>query len=305
MGIYDLIIVGAGPAGLTAAIYASRARLDFIVIEKAPLNGGQIMNTESIDNYPGIPGVSGFELAKKFSDHALGLGAAVTVSENIKLRLTGSEKVIELGDKSVLKAKCVVIATGSEHKKLGVAGEKELAGAGVSYCATCDGAFFRKRTVCVVGGGDVALGDALFLSRIASKVYIIHRRSEFRGAKTYVEALSKLPAVEFVYDSAVDSINGSGQVESVSIHNVENGVKRDIECSGVFIAVGEQPSCNYEELGIKVDGNGYIIAGEDTKTSLPGVFAAGDIRTKKLRQVVTAAADGANAIESVQDFLRG
>ncbi len=298
---YDLVIIGSGPAGLSAAIYARRARLHALVLEKEMISGGQVLTTEEVDNYPGLPGMNGFALGTKFREHADALGAVFAEDEVVKISRT--EDVIEVeGREKSYKTKTVIIATGAMHRKLGVFGEEELAGMGVSYCATCDGAFFRKKTVAVVGGGDVAIEDAVFLSRMCEKVYLIHRRDELRGAKVLQERLFALENVEVIWDSVVEKIEGTEKVEGLCLKNVKSGQALHLAVNGVFIAVGIKPLSSAFEGVVEME-NGYIRAGEDGKTSVPGIFAAGDVRTKALRQIITAAADGANAVTSVERYL--
>lgn len=302
---YDLIIIGSGPAGLAAAVYAQRARLNAVVIEKEMMSGGQVMTTEEVDNYPGLPGIGGFDLGMKFREHADALGASFIEGEVKKIEDLGEVKqvVCQTDDgEAVYRTRTVIIASGAMHQKLGVPGEEELAGMGVSYCATCDGAFFRKKVTAVVGGGDVALEDAIFLSRICEKVYLIHRRDALRGAKVLQERLFALDNVEVIWDTVVEEIQGDGRVEALSLLNKKSGEQSRLEVQGVFIAVGIRPVSDAFRGLVELE-YGYIRAGEDTGTSVPGIFAAGDVRTKKLRQVITAAADGANAVASVERYL--
>ena len=301
--IYDLIIIGSGPAGLAAAVYAQRAKLDTLVVEKAMVSGGQVLTTYEVDNYPGLPGIGGYDLGIKFREHADRLGARFVEDEvlNIQDGGKGAIKGVVCQGKTY-EARSLILATGAVHRKLGVPGEEELAGAGVSYCATCDGAFFRNKVTAVIGGGDVAVEDAIFLARMCSKVYLIHRRNELRAAKSLQENLLSLDNVEVIWDTVADSINGDGMVKSLSLTNVKNGQKRELDVQGVFIAVGITPESRAFEGLVDMD-HGYIRAGEDTVTSAPGIFAAGDVRTKPLRQIITAAADGANAITSVERYL--
>ena len=301
---YDVIIIGSGPAGLAAAIYGKRARLSTLVIEKQPMSGGQILNTDAVDNYPGLPGIGGFELGQKFMEHAKKMETEFVTAEVKGISADGDVKKIST-DRGDYEAKTVILATGADHRKLGVPGEQELGGMGVSYCATCDGAFFRGKTVAVAGGGDVALEDALFLARGCSKVYLIHRRDEFRGAKALQEQVKKTENIELILDTVIEEIKGEGQVQSIDISNKKTKEKRSLPVDGVFIAVGTMPNTESFSGLVKMDDAGYIIAGEDTKTSRPGIFAAGDLRTKPLRQVITAAADGANAITAVEEYLHG
>lgn len=298
---YDIIILGSGPAGLSAAIYAQRARLSTLLIEEKPLSGGQILDTYEVDNYPGLPGITGFEMGQKFRAHADRLGAEVVNAQVLSVRLDGEKKIVTT-QKGVYEAKTLIIATGAKHRRLGIPGEDKLVGMGVSYCATCDGAFFKGKTVAVVGGGDVALEDALFLARGSEKVYLVHRRDQFRGAKILQEKVKEASNIEPVLDSVVTEIKGEGQVSSILL-NSKNGESWELEVQGVFIAVGIEPNSSAVKDLVAQDAGGYIVAGEDTKTSVEGVFAAGDVRTKQLRQVLTAAADGANAVTSAEKYI--
>ena len=301
--MYDLIIVGAGPAGLAAAIYAARAELKFIVLEKEIMSGGQIINTYEVDNYPGLYHMGGFDLAMKFREHAGALGASFVTGEVDKIEeISGGKKVI-CKDGTEYETKTIILSGGAKHRKLEVPGEEALAGSGVSYCATCDGAFFRGKEVAVVGGGDVAVEDALFLARLCKKVYVVHRRDSFRAAKTLVSRLVSAENVEIIYDSVVKEIQGKFKVESLVLTNKKTAEERTVALDGVFIAVGMLPETKVYEGLVELDGAGYIKADETGITSCPGVFAAGDIRTKELRQVVTAASDGANAVHSVERYL--
>ena len=299
--IFDTVIIGSGPAGLAAAIYAERAELKAIVIEKNVVSGRQVLTTYEVDNYPGSRGIGRFDLGMKFREHADGLGATFVEDEVLKIEADGEIKKV-ICENDTYETKTVIIATGPSHRKLGVPGEEELAGLGVSYCATCDGAFFKNKTTAVVGGGDVALEDAIFLARLCQKVYLIHRRDELRGAKSLQKKLFSLDNVEMVWDSVVDEIKGSDHVESVSVSNVKTKEKKDLQVDGVFIAVGISPNTQGFE-GLARMENGYFVAGEDCATSVPGIFAAGDVRTKQLRQIVTAVSDGANAVTSVERYL--
>ncbi len=300
--LYDVIIIGSGPAGLSAAIYAQRAKLATLVIEKAPMSGGQILNTYEVDNYPGIPGVGGFDLGSKFRAHADALGCSFVTAEVREIQEEEGKKKI-VTEKETYETKTLILATGATHRKLGVPGEEELMGMGVSYCATCDGAFFKGKTTAVIGGGDVALEDALFLARLCEKVYLVHRRDEFRGAKVLQERVFETENIEVVWDSVVEEIQGEDMVEKISICNKKKEEKSELEVQGVFIAVGIQPNTEIYRNLVKMDEGGYIIAGEDGVTQTKGVFAAGDLRTKQLRQVITAASDGANAVTSVEKYL--
>lgn len=300
--MYDMIIIGSGPAGLAAAIYGQRAKLSVLVIEKQPMSGGQIINTYDVDNYPGMPGVGGFELAMKFREHADGLGMQVVTAEVQSVEASGEVKRVITND-GTYESRTLVIATGATHRKLGVAGEDKLSGMGVSYCATCDGAFFRGKEVAVVGGGDVALEDALFLARVSSKVYLIHRRDAFRGAKTLQEKVMNTENIQIIWDTTVESIEGEEMVESITLYNKKKEEREVLPVQGVFVAVGIQPNSGLFRGVLDMDAAGYICASEDGVTSQPGVFVAGDVRTKQLRQIITAAADGANAVTSVEHYL--
>lgn len=300
--IYDTVIIGSGPAGLAAAIYAARAELNAITIEKNMISGGQVVNTAQIDNYPGSRGISGFDLAQKFRAEAEDAGARFVVDDIKAVDLDGRVKILR-GENGTYQAKTVICANGAHHAMLGIPGEAEFAGAGVSYCATCDGAFFRKKDVAVIGGGDTALADAIYLARLCRKVYVIHRRDEFRGAKSLQKTLLSMENVEVIWNTIAVKINGNGKAESLDLHNRKTGEDLRIPVDGVFIAVGIEPESGIYKDRIAMDERGFIIAGEDGKTSVPGVYAAGDIRKKQLRQVITAAADGANCVVSASRYL--
>lgn len=301
--MYDIIIIGSGPAGLSAAIYAQRACLDAIVIEKNGISGGQVLNTWEVDNYPGFPGVTGFELSRQFREHANKLGARVVQDEVVQVELSGNVKKV-VCEEETYEARCVILASGAHHRTLEVPGEEELRGAGVSYCATCDGAFFRGRTVAVVGGGDAALEDAIFLARMCEKVYIVHRRDKLRGAKRLQERLQALENIEFVWNSETVAIEGDAQVEALRLRQTKTGEERRLDVEGVFIAVGIAPESELYAGQLELDEQGYIRADESGQTSVPGVFAAGDVRTKALRQILTAASDGANCVASAERYLQ-
>lgn len=300
--MYDVIIIGSGPAGLTAAIYGQRAKLNVLMIEKQPMSGGQILNTYEVDNYPGLPGIGGFDLGTKLRAHADALGMQVVTGDVVSVDFSGKVKQVVTGD-GTYESRTVIIATGAQYRKLGVPGEDTLRGMGVSYCATCDGAFFRGKETAVIGGGDVALEDALFLARACSKVYLIHRRDEFRGAKVLQERVFQTPNIEVIWDTVAESINGTEKVESLLLYNRKKEEHTTLMVSGVFIAVGIQPNSELFRDQVAMDEGAYLIAGEECKTDCDGIFAAGDVRTKQLRQVITAASDGANAITSVERYL--
>ena len=299
--IFDTVIIGSGPAGLAAAIYAERAEMNAIVIEKNVVSGGQVLTTYEVDNYPGSRGIGGFDLGMKFREHADGLGATFVEDEVLRIEKDGKIKRV-VCENGTYETKTVIIATGASHRKLGVPGEEKLTGLGVSYCATCDGAFFKNKTTAVIGGGDVAIEDAIFLARLCKKVYVIHRRDELRGAKSLQKKLFSLDNVEMVWDSVVDEIKGEEHVETMTVSNVKTGEKKDVAVDGVFIAVGISPNSKGLENLAEME-NGYFKAREDCRTSEPGILAAGDVRTKQLRQIVTAVSDGANAITSVERYL--
>ena len=296
--IYDLAILGAGPAGICAAIYASRGKLNTLWMEEKFVQGGQIVNTYEVDNYPGLPGISGMELGEAMAAHAEKLGLAPERAAVVSIEDRGSVKIIRTKKKEY-RARAVIFAMGAEHRTLGIPGETELSGMGVSYCATCDGAFFQDGTVAVVGGGNVAAEDAVFLSRTCRKVYVVHRRDELRAEKILQESLFACKNVEMIWVS----IEGKEQTEALKVRNVKTGEEKSLSVDGVFIAVGIVPNTSLVKGIVKLDEGGYIDAGEDGATDTPGFFAAGDIRTKKLRQIVTAVSDGANAVASVQRYL--
>lgn len=300
--MYDIVIIGSGPAGLSAAVYAQRAQLDTVIIEKNMISGGQVLSTYEVDNYPGLPGVSGFDLSAKLREHADRLGAVFAEDTVVSVELAGPVKRV-VCENETYEAKSVIIASGAHHRKLGVPGEETLTGAGVSYCATCDGAFFRGRTVAVVGGGDVALEDAIFLARMCSRVYLIHRRDELRGAKSLQTKLMAMDNVEILWDTVVEEIHGEGRVDALHLYNKKKDERRELPVDGVFVAVGITPDSREYEGQLEMDEQGYIRAGEDGRTSMEGVFAAGDVRTKALRQIITAAADGANCVTSAERYL--
>lgn len=302
--IYDVIILGAGPAGISAAIYASRARLETLWLEKQFVPGGQIIDTYEVDNYPGMPGMSGMDLGEAMGEHAKKLGIE-PVRETVRsIEDQGSVKVVRTKKNEYL-AKTIIYACGANHRHLGIPGEEELSGIGVSYCATCDGAFFKDRVTVVVGGGNVAAEDAVFLARLCKKVYVVHRRDQLRAEKVLQEQLFECRNVEMVWNSIPLEIQGESQVTGLKVQNVKTGEEQVLAADGVFIAVGITPNTGLLKELVKMDDGGYIVAGEEGITTAPGIFAAGDLRTKALRQVVTAVSDGANAVTSVQHYLMG
>ena len=299
----DVVIIGSGPAGLTAAIYAMRAGLQALVIEKQPMSGGQVLNTVDVDNYPGLPGIGGFELGMSFREHAEKLGAQFETAEVVSIESAAEKEKLVVTTKETYSCRTIVLAMGATHRMLGVPGEEALRGMGVSYCATCDGAFFRGKTVAVIGGGDVALEDALFLSRICEKVYLVHRRDALRGARSLQKKVFDTPNIEVVWDSVVEAIEGEGMVQLLQIRNKKTNEQTALSVQGVFVAVGITPDTQLVRTLVDCDENGYIRADETCVTSIPGIFAAGDLRTKNLRQIVTASADGANAITSAESYI--
>lgn len=300
--MYDLLIIGSGPGGLGAAIYAARAGFDVAVIDRSPVSGGQVLTTYEVDNYLGMPGISGSELSDRFREHADQLGIPFLTADVQKIESCDDRKRVNT-DEGMFESRAVILATGASHSRLGVPGETELAGMGVSYCATCDGAFFRNRTVAVVGGSDVAAEDAIFLAGICEKVYLIHRRGTLRAAASLQKKLLSLANVEVVWDSEVKKICGADMVEEIEIRNNKTGEQSRIAVNGVFIAVGIVPNTEMFRGIVEMDEQGYIVADETCVTSEKGIFAVGDIRKKPLRQIITAVADGANAVNSVQNYF--
>ena len=300
--LYDVIVIGGGPGGYTAALYAARANLSVAILEKLS-PGGQMGTTDVIDNYPGFPqGVNGFELAMQMKEGAERFGAQTQLAEVTQVELAGQVKTIHTsgGD---YQARTVVLATGAHPRELGLPGERELRGRGVSYCATCDGMFYRGKTVVVVGGGNTAVSDVLYLSRLCEKVYLVHRRDTLRASKVYLDPLQKAENVEFVWDSEVKQLLRDQAVTGVRVRNKKTGEERDIPCGGVFVAVGYLPNTQLYRGQVELVVAGYVLADETTQTNLPGVFAVGDLRKKPLRQVVTAASDGAVAAHFIEEYL--
>ena len=301
MNQFDIIVVGAGPAGLTAAIYARRASKSVLVLE-AKAWGGQIINTPDIENYPVIAHISGVDFANDLYRQATALGAEVRLEKVVSVQTQGDCKLVRT-TKDEYRAGAVILATGSENRKLGVEREQALTGRGVSYCATCDGNFFRKRDVAVVGGGNTALEDALYLAEIVNKVYLIHRRDSFRGEESTVARLREKENVEFVYNANVTALLGEKRLTGVEVTDKLTGAKRTLAIDGLFVAVGRIPENESFRALIDVDEAGYAVAGENCHTRVPGVFVAGDNRTKEVRQLVTAAADGAVAATEAVKYL--
>lgn len=301
--MYDTVIIGGGPAGLSASVYAKRAGLNALLIEESPIMGGQVLSTYEVDNYLGIPGVSGLEISERFSEHAKTMG--IDKLEARVDKIIPTEDGYRIAAKSLeISTKTVVLATGASHAHLGAPGEEALSGMGVSYCATCDGAFFKKQNVCVIGGSDVAVEDAIYLARTSRRVFLIHRRDTFRAANSLVESLKKCENVSFILNSEVTSFNGDGELSSVTVKNKLTGEKEELEVAGAFVAVGIKPATDLVKDLCSLDEGGYVIASEDCRTNRKGLYVAGDIRKKPMRQIITAVADGANAISSVSEDLR-
>ena len=300
--VYDMIVIGGGPAGYTAALYAARSGLSVLVLEKLSA-GGQMALTEQIDNYPGFEdGIDGFTLGEKMQQGAERFGAVTELAEVYRADLLDRIKTLETSE-GIFRGRTVVIATGASPRALGVPGEEALVGKGVHYCAACDGAFYRGKTVAVVGGGNSAVADALTLSRIAKKVYLIHRRDSLRATKVYHAPLMTSPNVEFCWNSTVSALLHTGRLTGLRLKDVRTGGERELACDGIFISVGRAPATELFRDALELDKSGYIVADESTRTNLPGVFAAGDVRTKALRQVVTATADGAVAVHYAEAYL--
>lgn len=301
--IYDVIIIGGGPSGMTSAIYSSRARLKTLLIEKAGC-GGQIAITDNIENYPGFEqSINGFELATKMQTQATNFGTEFVYGEAVSFQLNDKIKKVILLDNKEYLAKTIIISSGASFKKLGIKGEQEFIGKGVSYCATCDGPFFRNKEIVVIGGGDSALQEALYLTKFAVKVNLIHRRNEFRAAKILQEKVFKEQKINVIFDSVVEEISGKDVLEQVTLKNIKTNTISQLSVNGVFIFVGWTPNTNFLNNQLKLNKQGYIITDDKMNTSIEGVFACGDVREKILRQVVTATGDGAIAAISAQHYL--
>lgn len=300
--MFDVLIIGGGPAGLTAAIYTARGGLKTVVLE-AMMPGGQIASTEKVDNYPGFPnGINGFELGNSFYQQALSQGAEFIFEQVVDMELDQKVKKI-ITTEQTLEAKAVIVAAGSKPRPLGAPGEELFLGRGVSYCATCDGAFYKGKKVAVIGGGNSALEEGVYLTKFASQVYLIHRRKEFRAAFTAVQKAQNHDKVEIILDSVVEEISGEGKVEKLKLKNIQTGARQELAVDGVFIYVGTEPNTKFVSGYFQTDENGYIITDEQLKTNIPGVYAAGDIRSTPLRQVATAVGDGALAAVQVEKYV--
>lgn len=299
---YDVIIVGAGPAGMTAAVYASRAKLSTVMIERG-MPGGQMANTEDVENFPGFDLITGPDLSTKMFTHAQKFGAKYEYGDIKEIEDKGSYKVVNMGDKT-LTARAIIIATGAEYKKIGVPGEQELGGRGVSYCAVCDGAFFKGKNLYVIGGGDSAVEEGIFLTKFADKVTIVHRRDELRAQKIIQDRAFKNDKIDFIWNTTLKTINEKdGKVGSVTLVSTEDGSESEHQADGVFIYIGMKPLTKpFESLGI-LNENGYIETNDEMETKVPGVYAAGDVREKTLRQIVTATGDGSIAAQNAQAYI--
>lgn len=300
--VYDMIIVGGGPGGYTAALYAARAGLDVLIVERLS-PGGQMNLTGVIDNYPGFPeGIEGFMLSMNMQQQAERFGAKTKYAEVLKLELDGEIKSVQTNE-GIYQAKTVVISTGANPRELGVSREREMIGKGVAYCAHCDGGFYRGKTVIVAGGGNSAAAEALYLSRIAKEVILVHRRDSLRATQIYHKPLMDTPNIRFEWDSEILELQGEDLLTGVKVRNKKNGEEKVLEAQGLFVSIGRSPATNLVKEQLTLDDAGYIMAGEDTKTNLPGVYAVGDVRTKELRQIVTAVADGAMAAHVAEGYL--
>ncbi len=299
---YDVIIIGGGPGGYTAALYAARANLSTLVLEKMS-PGGQMATTDIVENYPGfVEGINGFDLGMQMKEGAERFGVKTKMKEVKSVDLTSNPKLVHT-KKETFEAKTVILATGAFPRELGLPNERELRGRGVSYCATCDGSFYRGKTVVIVGGGNTAVADAIFLAKICEKVYLVHRRDELRASKTYMEALEKTENIEFIWSSDVVEIEAEQFVTGVKVKSRKDDSIREVACDGVFVAIGNIPNTELIKEQVELDETGYVLADETTRTNIPGVYAVGDMRKKPLRQIVTAVADGAVAAKFAEEFI--
>ncbi len=303
--VYDVIIIGGGPAGLTAGLYTSRAKLKTLLLERM-IMGGQVMTTTKVENYPGFPGgIDGPDLMMRFQEHCQEFGLEVTTGEAEGLVDNGDVKTLTVDGKE-LRARAVIITTGAEPSKLGVDGEDSFIGRGVSYCATCDGAFFREVEVAIIGGGDTAAEEALFLTRFASKVYLIHRRNELRATKILQDRIEANDKIEVLWDTVIEKVNGDNSgMTSAALKNLKSGETRDLPLAGMFVAIGVTPKAHFLTEVLELDGDGYVLTDAECRTSMPGVFAAGDVRKKILKQIATAVGDGAVAAIMAEKYLDG
>lgn len=300
----DVLIIGSGPAGLAAAIYTGRAMLSTVVCERDYMSTGQIVESDCIDNYPGLPNIEGYELGEKFKAHAQAYGTEFIEDEVIKIEKSANGSfVIKFKSDNLLYVKAIIYAAGASHRKLGIDGEFALRGAGVSYCAVCDGAFFKDKTTVVIGGGDTALGDALLLSKICKQVFVIYRGEKLRAAKSLQNKANDTVNIDIIYNAIPTSFNGDKHLSSISLKNTKTGKTAELNAEGAFIAIGSNPNSQILKGLVELDKSGYVVADETGKTSVSGIFVAGDVRTKALRQVVTAVSDGANAAISAENYI--
>ncbi|MGC9141059.1 MAG: thioredoxin-disulfide reductase [Caldimicrobium sp.] len=302
--LFDLIIVGAGPAGLTACLYASRSLLKTLLLEKGPI-GGQVIYTDLIENYPGFPGgISGYELIERIQKQLEDYEYQFLQEEVIDLREVEEVKEVHLSSGKVLKAKAVILALGAKPRKLGVPGEKEFTGRGVSYCAICDGPFFKGEEVAVIGGGNTALQEAIYLTKYVKKVYLIHRRETFRATSILQERVKKNPQIEIIVPSVIEEIKGSDKVEKIVYRNLKSNEKRELEVAGVFIFIGHEPETGWLKGKLEMDESGFIIVDREMRTSRPGIFACGDCVSKKFRQIINACGEGAVAALNAEEYIK-
>ncbi len=300
----DVLIIGSGPAGLAAAIYTGRAMLSTVICERDYMSTGQIVESDCIDNYPGLPNIEGYELGEKFKAHAQAYGTEFIEDEVIKIEKSANGSfVIKFKSDNLLSVKAIIYAAGASHRKLGIDGEFALRGAGVSYCAVCDGAFFKDKTTIVIGGGDTALGDALLLSKICKQVFVIYRGEKLRAAKSLQNKANDTVNIDIIYNAIPTSFNGDKHLSSISLKNTKTGKTAELNAEGAFIAIGSNPNSQILKGLVELDKSGYVVADETGKTSVSGIFVAGDVRTKALRQVVTAVSDGANAAISAENYI--
>lgn len=300
----DVLIIGSGPAGLAAAIYTGRAMLSTVICERDYMSTGQIVESDCIDNYPGLPNIEGYELGEKFKAHAQAYGTEFIEDEVIKIEKSANGSfVIKFKSDNLLSVKAIIYAAGASHRKLGIDGEFALRGAGVSYCAVCDGAFFKDKTTVVIGGGDTALGDALLLSKICKQVFVIYRGEKLRAAKSLQNKVNDTVNIDIIYNAIPTSFNGDKHLSSISLKNTKTGKTAELNAEGAFIAIGSNPNSQILKGLVELDKSGYVVADETGKTSVSGIFVAGDVRTKALRQVVTAVSDGANAAISAENYI--
>lgn len=300
----DVLIIGSGPAGLAAAIYTGRAMLSTVVCERDYMSTGQIVESDCIDNYPGLPNIEGYELGEKFKAHAQAYGTEFIEDEVIKIEKSANGSfVIKFKSDNLLSVKAIIYAAGASHRKLGIDGEFALRGAGVSYCAVCDGAFFKDKTTVVIGGGDTALGDALLLSKICKQVFVIYRGEKLRAAKSLQNKANDTVNIDIIYNAIPTSFNGDKHLSFISLKNTKTGKTAELNAEGAFIAIGSNPNSQILKGLVELDKSGYVVADETGKTSVSGIFVAGDVRTKALRQVVTAVSDGANAAISAENYI--